>query len=245
MKTQNQMIEWYIAAVKSTLILNFGVMEEEAETAISSFGLKERILKNPEEELNNSIDGTAELIARFEFVGRPSQLTYKGFFTKVMYDTNLKSLYGRVYGIDEFVSFESQSPEEVENDFHKAVDEYLDVLEARETDKSIEPQEILSEDSQDEEGLGIVTVEDVLAAARAYSEADETEKAEIKIDEEFLQFLGINPDEYVAGEPEPKAEITDSEFEEVDLRPTPEQLANLSDDEYLKMFGIDPDDVFL
>lgn len=229
MKTQEQMIEWYISAVKASLIRNFAVSEEEASIAVKNYGLRGRILKNPQEELMNSIDGMAETIARFEFVGRPCQLTYKGFFTNVRYDTQLKSLYGRVYGIEEFVSFEAADFESCESSFHKAVDDYLEYGKI-----AAEPDPFDAESLPD---LGIPKFEPAQKSGNISNE-------------DFLRSFGIDPEEktdYPEGGDAAMAGFGGNEaahgFEEIDLRMTPEMMASQSDSDFLRSFGIDPDDV--
>ena len=52
-------------------------------------------------------------------------LEYKGYHTRVEYDSEDMLLRGKIEGISDFVNFESQSVETVEEEFHKAVDDYL------------------------------------------------------------------------------------------------------------------------
>lgn len=50
---------------------------------------------------------------------------YKGFHTVVSFDEETKKLRGKIDGIKDYVDFESDSIEKVENDFQIAVDDYL------------------------------------------------------------------------------------------------------------------------
>ena len=56
-------------------------------------------------------------------------LEYKGYHTKVQYDTETCILHGKIEGIRDFVNFETSNPEEVEKEFHAAVDDYLEFCE--------------------------------------------------------------------------------------------------------------------
>ena len=53
-------------------------------------------------------------------------LKYKGYYTVIHYSAEDKVLYGKIEDIDDLVSFESESAEEIEKEFHDAVDDYLD-----------------------------------------------------------------------------------------------------------------------
>ena len=50
---------------------------------------------------------------------------YKGYHTRIEFDYDSLSLYGKIEGIDDLVLFESEDASEIENEFHKAVDDYL------------------------------------------------------------------------------------------------------------------------
>jgi len=52
-------------------------------------------------------------------------LEYKGYYSKIEYSVEDKTLYGKIEGIKDLVSFESNFPDEIENEFHLAVDDYL------------------------------------------------------------------------------------------------------------------------
>ena len=54
-----------------------------------------------------------------------SVLTYKGYFTTIEFDSEDKVLYGKIEGIDDLVTFESDSAKEIEKEFHYAVDDWL------------------------------------------------------------------------------------------------------------------------
>ena len=125
MKTLEQMKEWYISAVRSVLIINFGIMDDEADRAVSAYRLREKLDADPHGQLENNVEGVAEDIARREFIGRPSDLTYKGYVTSIRYDSYLKHLYGKIEGISEFISFEAEPGQDIEEEFHRAVDDYL------------------------------------------------------------------------------------------------------------------------
>ena len=54
-------------------------------------------------------------------------LTYKGYITKIEYSSEDKVLYGKVEGIKDLINFESDDANTIEEEFHKAVDDYLDL----------------------------------------------------------------------------------------------------------------------
>ncbi len=56
-------------------------------------------------------------------------LEYKGYYTKVEYSVEDQVLYGKIEGIKDLVNFESESLDAVEEEFHKAVDDYLALCE--------------------------------------------------------------------------------------------------------------------
>ena len=52
-------------------------------------------------------------------------LEYKGYHTRIVYDSESQTLRGVIEGINDFVDFESNSIQSVEHEFHAAVDDYL------------------------------------------------------------------------------------------------------------------------
>ena len=59
-------------------------------------------------------------------------LKYKGFSAKIEYSAEDHVLYGKIDGIMDLVNFESRDAERIEQVFHNAVDEYLEMREALE-----------------------------------------------------------------------------------------------------------------
>ena len=55
-------------------------------------------------------------------------LEYKGYYTKINFSVEDKVLFGKIEGINDLVNFESESIDEIENEFHVAVDDYFRVL---------------------------------------------------------------------------------------------------------------------
>ncbi|MDD6070041.1 MAG: type II toxin-antitoxin system HicB family antitoxin [Clostridiales bacterium] len=53
-------------------------------------------------------------------------LEYKGYHTKIEFDSNEMVLRGKIEGINDLVNFESESVQKLEEEFHNAVDDYLD-----------------------------------------------------------------------------------------------------------------------
>ena len=60
-----------------------------------------------------------------DIYGPQSILTYKGYFTVIEFEAEDKVLYGKIEGIDDLVTFESDSAKEIEKEFHNAVDDWL------------------------------------------------------------------------------------------------------------------------
>ena len=52
-------------------------------------------------------------------------LEYKGYHSRVEFDFAGKVLHGKIEGINDLVTYESDSVLEIESEFHKAVDDYL------------------------------------------------------------------------------------------------------------------------
>ena len=52
-------------------------------------------------------------------------LKYKDYFAKIEYSVEDNVLHGKIEGINDLVTFESSSAEEIEKEFQIAVDDYL------------------------------------------------------------------------------------------------------------------------
>lgn len=52
-------------------------------------------------------------------------LQYKGYWARIEYSAEDRLLYGKIEGIADLISFESESAGEIESAFHDAVDDYL------------------------------------------------------------------------------------------------------------------------
>ena len=55
-----------------------------------------------------------------------NRFDYKGYYTLIHFDSEDKVLYGKIEGIDDLVTFESDSAKEIEKEFHEAVDDWLE-----------------------------------------------------------------------------------------------------------------------
>lgn len=53
-------------------------------------------------------------------------LEYKGYHTTIEFDSETYILRGKIEGINDFVNFESDNPKAIEQEFHAAVDDYLE-----------------------------------------------------------------------------------------------------------------------
>lgn len=58
-------------------------------------------------------------------------MQYKGYVATIEVDPKADVLHGEVLGIRDVVTFEGQTPAEVEQAFHDSVDDYLDFCKAR------------------------------------------------------------------------------------------------------------------
>lgn len=56
-------------------------------------------------------------------------LEYKGYLAKIEYSVEDRVLYGKIEGIKDLVNFESDSIDQIEYEFHCAVDDYLEMCE--------------------------------------------------------------------------------------------------------------------
>ena len=52
-------------------------------------------------------------------------LKYKGYGTKIEYDVESAVLFGKIEGISDLVTFESKNADDIVQEFHSAVDDYL------------------------------------------------------------------------------------------------------------------------
>lgn len=64
-----------------------------------------------------------------------NEIEYKGYKTRVHYSHIDKVLYGKIEGILDLVSFESENVEDVEPNFKKAVDDYMSFCKELNKDK--------------------------------------------------------------------------------------------------------------
>jgi predicted HicB family RNase H-like nuclease len=56
------------------------------------------------------------------------EFTYKGYRTEIDFCAEDRVYFGKVLELNDLVAFDGQNPEEVEQSFHQAVDEYLELL---------------------------------------------------------------------------------------------------------------------
>ena len=54
-----------------------------------------------------------------------STLTYKGYTGSIDFSLEDNCLYGKIVGIDDLVSFEGKTVEEIKTDFETSVDDYI------------------------------------------------------------------------------------------------------------------------
>ena len=56
-------------------------------------------------------------------------LEYRGYLTRIEYSVEDRILYGKIEGIKDLINFESDSIDRIEDEFHCAVDDYLEMCE--------------------------------------------------------------------------------------------------------------------
>lgn len=57
-------------------------------------------------------------------------LEYKGYYTNIEIDFESHELHGKIEGIGDLVNFMSDSVRGIEQEFHSAVDDYIDFCQA-------------------------------------------------------------------------------------------------------------------
>ena len=53
-------------------------------------------------------------------------MTYKGYSARPEYSAEDRIFYGKILGISDLVDFQSENAKDLETEFHKAVDDYLE-----------------------------------------------------------------------------------------------------------------------
>lgn len=56
-------------------------------------------------------------------------LRYKGYSARPEYSAEDRIFYGKILGISDLVDFQSENAKDLESEFHKAVDDYLEFCE--------------------------------------------------------------------------------------------------------------------
>lgn len=59
-----------------------------------------------------------------------NNLTYKGYLGTVSFNSDDEVFYGKIHGINDLVTFEGESVDELKSSFKEAVDDYLDTCAA-------------------------------------------------------------------------------------------------------------------
>lgn len=58
-------------------------------------------------------------------------LRYKGYSARPEYSAEDRIFYGKILGISDLVDFQSENAKDLEEEFHKAVDDYLEFCKQR------------------------------------------------------------------------------------------------------------------
>ena len=97
--------------------------------------------KHSEDTLRNQLKCALDMerLKRLTAERDDSKIEYRGYQTYIHYSAADKVLYGKIEGIKDLVNFESHSVTEIEKEFHKAVDDYIEFC--REVGKSIDEVE--------------------------------------------------------------------------------------------------------
>lgn len=53
------------------------------------------------------------------------KIQYKGYIANIKYDTENNILHGKIENIEDLIVFESTDITKIEDEFHKAVDDYI------------------------------------------------------------------------------------------------------------------------
>ena len=53
-------------------------------------------------------------------------IEYKGYYTRVRFDAESKTLRGKIEEINDYIDFKAEEPSGIEKEFHMAVDDYLE-----------------------------------------------------------------------------------------------------------------------
>ena len=53
-------------------------------------------------------------------------MEYRGYYAQVQFDDSISALHGRVVNTRDTITFEATSVEQLENEFHASVDDYLE-----------------------------------------------------------------------------------------------------------------------
>ena len=79
--------------------------------------------------LNTNIGATGLILKeRGSYMGSSDFLHYKGYSAKADYSAEDRIFYGTILGISDMVEFQSENAKDLEDEFHQAVDEYLEFL---------------------------------------------------------------------------------------------------------------------
>ena len=77
--------------------------------------------------LNTNIGATGLILKeRGSYMGNSDFLHYKGYSAKADYSAEDRIFYGTILGISDMVEFQSENAKDLEDEFHYAVDEYLE-----------------------------------------------------------------------------------------------------------------------
>lgn len=91
-------------------------------------------------------------------------LHYKGYTARPEYSAEDRIFYGKILGISDLIDFQSESTQDLEDEFHKAVDDYLAFC--AETGKLPEQEHI---------GTKMITVPELESNAEEYVEMAQTQ----------------------------------------------------------------------
>ena len=64
-------------------------------------------------------------------------LSYKGFIGSVHFNAKDRVFHGKIEGVDDLVTFEGKSVDELIKAFHEEVDDYIDLCKEQNKEKSL------------------------------------------------------------------------------------------------------------
>ena len=108
-------------------------------------------------------------------------LEYKGYHSKIEYDAESKVLRGKIEGVSDFIDFETDDIADVENQFHQAVDDYIEFC-----------KEVGKKPEKEYKGMFNVRISPDLHKKLAICALKDGETLNSEVEKAIIQFININ-----------------------------------------------------